>query len=310
MSKELYEKIFPDVLTDSKELSDESFQIVHYTSAEALVSILRNKSFWLRPTYNMNDYSEIIHGLDFLIKSYNNDNDFTFSKTIESIFPGTASHLEQFLNQHLHANKNDIFVGCLSQHKKEEDELGRLSMWRAYGRGSGVALVLNKKFFQLESDETLFFSKVKYDEESTFKEDFNQIIQNIEIHKEEISRLGFEGFANMILVYFLMKLSAQKHPGFKEEMEWRLIHIPKLFPVRHVIESVHVIDSLPQRIYEIDFEESKEPILLDSLIERIIIGPCKNGLAVYDSLLIELKKAGVKQPHNRLKNSAIPLRID
>lgn len=309
MSKELYEKIFPSTLSETEELRNESFQLVHYTSAEALVGILRNKSFWLRPTYNMNDYSEILHGFDFLSKSYN-ANDFTFRKTIDSIFPGQGDNLEKFLNENLHNNKNDIFVGCLSQHKKEEDVLGRLSMWRAYGRGAGVALILNKHFFQLDSSEVLLFSKVNYDDESIFKREFDQLIENIKNHKEEIFKIGFEGFAKMILVYFLIKLSSQKHPGFKEELEWRLIHTPKLSPLKHVLESVHVINKLPQRIYEIHFEKSTEPILLDSLIEKIIIGPCKDGLAIYDSLLIEMEKAGIKEPYKRIIKSTIPLRVD
>jgi hypothetical protein len=49
------------------------------------------------------------------------------------------------------------FVACFSEHggtnwdasdrDHQEDAFGRLSMWRAYGRGSGVALVLNHKPF-------------------------------------------------------------------------------------------------------------------------------------------------------------------
>ncbi len=310
MSKELYGKIFPNAFSDEKDLSNKDFQLVHYTSAEALVSILRNKSFWLRPTYNMNDYTEVIHGLDFLIRSYNNGSDFTFRKTINSIFPNKGDDLEKFLNENLHNNKNDIFVGCFSQHKKEEDLFGRLSMWRAYGRGAGVALILNKNFFQLDSSEVLFFSKVKYDDESIFKKEFDQLVENIKKYKEDIRKLGFEGFASMILVYFLIKLSSQKHPGFKEELEWRLIHLPRVFPLKHVLESVHIISNLPQRVYEIDFVKSPFPVTLDSLIKRVVIGPCKDGLAVYDSILIEMRKAGISEPYKKIVNSTIPLRID
>lgn len=309
MSEAIYEKLFPNNLSEIKLLKDNSFELVHYTSAESLVSILRNKSFWLRPTYNMNDYSEGLHGLDYLNRSYI-DESFGFKKAVEKIFPGKMDALHSYLDRNINDNKYDIFIGCFSQHKKEEDLLGRLSMWRAYGRGSGVAMVLNKDFFQLDSEETLLFSKVSYDDELKFKEEFRQLVLNIQEYKNDIMKLGFQRFSELVLVYFLIKLSSQKHPGFKEELEWRLIHMPKLFPIDHVKERVHVVNGLPQRIYEIFFYESTEPIDFDSLVKKIIIGPCKNGLAVFDSLMIEMKKAGIKNPHEKIVRSDIPLRLD
>jgi hypothetical protein len=55
-------------------------------------------------------------------------------------------------------------VACFSEHggtnwdasdrDYQEDAFGRLSMWRAYGRGSGMALVLNNKPFMSPTQAT------------------------------------------------------------------------------------------------------------------------------------------------------------
>ena len=45
--------------------------------------------------------------------------------------------------------RTDTYLTCVSEHKAEEDTLGRLSMWRAYyGGTNGVALVMDIAAFQ------------------------------------------------------------------------------------------------------------------------------------------------------------------
>lgn len=36
------------------------------------------------------------------------------------------------------------YITCFSEHLESEDKYGRLSMWRGYGKGTGIALVLKK----------------------------------------------------------------------------------------------------------------------------------------------------------------------
>ena len=39
--------------------------------------------------------------------------------------------------------RSQTYVACVSEHRDQEDVHGRLSMWRAFGRGARVALVFH-----------------------------------------------------------------------------------------------------------------------------------------------------------------------
>ena len=41
----------------------------------------------------------------------------------------------------------DTYLTSISEHRNKEDTFGRLSMWRAYGETTGVALVMNNSPF-------------------------------------------------------------------------------------------------------------------------------------------------------------------
>ena len=97
----------------------------------------------------------------------------------------------------------DTYITCLSEHKAEEDTLGRLSMWRAYGGTNGVALVMNvtsTSFPEPAPVEGLkiFASPVAYLDAPTFAEEFQEVVVNIENEAAFIREQGREEVKNRI----------------------------------------------------------------------------------------------------------------
>src|SRR6185437_12942370 len=123
-------------------------RFVHYTSAEVALEIIRTRKVWLRLTSCMNDYLEVGHGLDCLSKAYRGDHGIRLRTFIDGRFPGLSKEIEKEFNEWQDGLRDQTFVACLSEHAgprlEKEDEHGRLSMWRAYGRTKGVALVVNQ----------------------------------------------------------------------------------------------------------------------------------------------------------------------
>ena len=86
----------------------------------------------------MNDFSEVRHGWDCLAKAYNGGT--KLQAILDSHFVGLRAEIERDFNSFKQSMLFDTYLTCVSEHRIEEDTLGRLSMWRAYGVTTGVAL--------------------------------------------------------------------------------------------------------------------------------------------------------------------------
>jgi hypothetical protein len=103
-----------------------------------------------------------------------------------------------------------------------------------------------------------------------------------------------------------------KHPGFWEEAEWRVLHFPWWEESAHMIKEIEVIQGTPQPVYKIPLIDMPEKglfgIAIPDLIDRIIIGPTRDPLAMREAFIDLLTKAGVEQPDEKVFVSNIPLR--
>lgn len=103
-----------------------------------------------------------------------------------------------------------------------------------------------------------------------------------------------------------------KHPAFREEREWRLIHLPFEQPSPHVKHATVTLGGMPQLVYKIRPENRPEEningITLAELLDRIIIGPSQYAGPIYASLVEELTKAAVRDAAKKMIFSGIPLR--
>ena len=316
MSAELSDEIlmqifFPHVDEKVRGLKDKKTRFVHYTSAEAALNILQSREMWLRQPACMNDKLEIEHGLNCLKSCFNEDE--SFRVLLDSIQSGLSEEVVVGFNQLLELIRKDTYLVSISEHQDTEDYLGRLSMWRAYGKESGVAIVMNQSSFFSESDSLeSYLYPVFYHGNSDFKEMFGQIYHSMSKSKEILRTQDRETLKWNILNMFTSWILTIKHPGFAEEKEWRVIHSPTVNPSEFVTHEVRSINGVPQEIYKVKFKSDPvngiTGLSPNELINRIIIGPTDYPLVMYKTFVNLLEKAGVEDAANKVWVSDIPLR--
>jgi hypothetical protein len=209
----------------------------------------------------------------------------------------------------------DTYLTCVSEHEVREDILGRLSMWRAYGGINGVALVMNNAAFQAtEPSDVLkiYASPVAYCDQKEFAEKFEEVVNNIENEVDFLKQQGREEVKGRLFRMLAFAVLCTKHPGFAEEVEWRVIHCPWWENSPHLLKETEVIQGVPQPVYKIPLQDIPAKgltgITIPALIDRIIIGPTRDPLVMAEGLRDLLAKADVEQPEKKIFMSYIPLR--
>ena len=122
----------------------QQLRFVHYTSAEAALSIIRSKRMWMRNTICMADYREVQHGFDILHKFSRTEAKIggAFVAALDACVAGVAEESISLFNRWWSDIRHHTFITSISEHDDSEDFHGRLSMWRAFGMGAArVAIV-------------------------------------------------------------------------------------------------------------------------------------------------------------------------
>lgn len=308
--KKMTSIFLPHVEKAKDEFIRKNCRFVHYTSAENAFKIIRGREVWMRNVRVMNDHSEVFHGIDQLANFFGK-NKVDYETVLSDISPSIFSDVVKIFDENSHNIWGNSFISCVSEHDVEEDDFGRLSMWRAYGRGAvGVALVLNKDAFFCESDAlNVAFCPVVYEKTNGINNLLFEIRDNIQKNIDFLTHIGRE-CVQKFLYHSLCILSLTiKHPGFKEEREWRVVYI-------HDSESSYsteIVSGVPQEVKKINLENIPEKGLvgldLNNLIDRVIVGPTMYPSVIKNSFIKELKVAGVVNAEEKVIISDIPLRV-
>jgi hypothetical protein len=119
----------------------------------------------------------------------------------------------------------------------------------------------------------------------------------------------------LIARYLQQAAIAIKHPGFREEQEWRVVFRPSEEPEGLIRPAVRAVNHSVQVVYEMPLEisdrEANTPpgYSLDSLLDRLIVGPSIHPAQSVRAFAQSLQRAGVVDPMKRLTCSNIPLRV-
>ena len=127
-----------------------------------------------------------------------------------------------------------------------------------------------------------------------------------------IKELGKQGVINYLFDTFKNIVSCVKHPGFKEEREWRVVYNPDHKSSKYITTSIETINGVPQEIYKIPLKDIPEGDFygasIPEFIERIIIGPCDQQSVLARTFTKLLENAGCENPYEKIHFSGIPLR--
>lgn len=313
LDRALNDVFFPDTIERFGKLLNTNGKFVHYTSAEVGASIIKNASVWMRNTMTMNDFSEVEHGLHCIKHVWNIDEGRRLRAAIDEIHPGESDEAANLFDAWLPDMRSNTYITCVSEHPPEENEHGRLSMWRAYGGRSGVALVMNTDPFASSSNSLKAYSSpVMYANEHQIGQRFDRMVERIGYHRELLKTLSPEELRANLFTCLRFGVLCTKHPAFKEEMEWRVVYSPNLEKSPIITSSVQTVRGIPQIIKMIPLIHDPDNGLysadVKSLIDRVIIGPTEDGAAVWAAFVRLLEEAGVESAHERVHLSRIPLR--
>ncbi|QJC86115.1 DUF2971 domain-containing protein [Cereibacter sphaeroides] len=305
----------------SADLRARGARFAHYTSAYAALQIIEKEEVWMRNAVVMNDFSEIQHGQDCVNHALQDPviggvAGGRLHTILEDVKAGlSATLLEDLMNIAVHQTIGSYLVS-ISEHgngSTEEDQYGRLSMWRAYGGNTNVAFVFRTTpFFARSTAYTAFTSPVHYCCPTSFKGEFESFVSRLERERAFLCSLGGEEVRMYVTNALHFAILSLKHPGFREEREWRVIHSPSLMPSPRIRYDIETINGVPQRVYKLPLmnfpEEGLIGATLPELIEEIIIGPTATPWPIYEALASKLEAKGMQDAWRRVRISNIPLR--
>lgn len=314
MTPEEIAALFVPHIIERREVLKSGKRLVHYTSAESAYRIITGRQIWMRNAQMMNDFSEIQHGINCLHQAWESGGGKSLQAMLDRIKDGLRDELAQLFDGHADGLRVGTFITALSEHEDDEDELGRLSMWRAYGGRSGVALVMNNTAIAAETDEMhVFSSPVFYQDVPQFVDWFQGWVGAILAAEEKLHDLGAESVGNVIFMAFRSFALCTKHPGFAEEREWRVFYSPTFEGESDWVEpSVEIVGGVPQHIMKLHLKDDPEKgisgVAPETLLNRVIIGPCDYPIQVRASIGSAMQQAGIANPLEKMWMSLIPLR--
>jgi hypothetical protein len=290
-------------------------RLVHYTTAESALSIIRSKRFWMRNTNCMSDYREVQHGFDIFNRFFSSQaKQKAFTDALDTCAQGSALEAIQMFKDSWNDIRFNTYISSISEHQAQEDVHGRLSMWRAFGgSGARVGVVLNvPSISQGSLVLNLLFSPVAYLTEASVHRVLDEVIENIRANCDYLRTVERSILVRTVFMMLLAGVVCLKHEGFHEEREWRAIYAPKRWPSTLMESSTEVIGGIPQIIYKIPLDEKVSEHLADldlsKIFDRLIVGPTPYPWPMYEAFAGALVKAGVPDAEKRLFVSGIPIR--
>lgn len=315
-NKFLYNIFNVDYYKRVQNLQEADLKLAHYTSASVAIQIIDNKEIWLNNVGNMNDYQEIVTGKNLLAKTFNETEE---GKRLKVILNQISDKLAEELivrYNHTFNTLDKTYAFCLTEHKKEDDKYGRLSMWRAYAPKNGVALVLNLEPFIKDCRKTTAFTiPMFYYDEAEFQNEFKKFVDLIQNNIEEFKRLPEDTVLEFFYRKFLVSVLSLKHKGFQEEQEWRILYNNYIYVTDEIVkEDIKDIRGVPKIIKILNFnnlndEYSGYSTKLNDILHKIIIGPSDNPVQLQEIFIKKLTDNGVVDAENKVVISEIPLRI-
>jgi hypothetical protein len=313
--------LFPYEGERTRELIASGRKLAHYTNAHVAHSIISNAEIWMRNVQVMNDFSEVQHGLACMAHARDQGLVGQLFEAVDAAHPGLSQDIAALYDGWKTSFLFDTYITCLSEFAapflpngtpNPENTYGRLSMWRAYGGDNGVALIVDPSFLAQGGDlGNVFTSPVIYGDAFAFAEQFARVVGGIRAIPEVLRRCDREALRHSVFNALRFGILSVKHPGFKEEEEWRVIYTPSMGESPYIKQSVKTVRDVPQVVHTlqlVDDEASGIRLAPAGLIDEVLIGPCEYPLTLRQTFFDAMHRAGVADPANRVRQSGIPLR--
>jgi Protein of unknown function (DUF2971) len=312
---DFFKPLYEDIRKEDEFYNKKPF-LAHYTSLDALESILKSNEIWFSNPLFMNDLEEVTFGFIHGATKIKNDDNIRAALRSESRQAIFTQALDYYINDFEEQFLLDTYVFCLSEHDPENRD-GMLSMWRGYGgNGRGAALVFDMSKLEPIEDSPLVIMQVRYDSpEARFEwfadtaSMFARILTENYISDEKLYVASHAIFQRLKL-YALFT----KHSGFKEEKEWRVVHMSdrdsdgRLKAMQSYLNGPRGVE--PKLKFRLEPMEgvTGADFSLDKILASILLGPSTSHLLAFRSVQRMLDLIGKPELKQRLIASTIPLR--
>ena len=305
--------LFGDDLLDRQPLGRGEVLLAHYTTAHAACEIIRSSELWLTNLRRMNDIHEIQYGVGLVNQYFDGPEAARRRSFFATVGLPDWPEFAESLNNPLWSLRHETFVSCLSEHPITGEENGRLSMWRGYGHNESAALLINPRVFDTITDHLGVFSlKVRYWE-------IDQLSKKLDYVQDSVLRLGIdvirihsEVLHAWLRHFFTLLPLSLKHPGFREEQEWRIFHTADHNKKTVVKTRVQSVGGVPQIVKVLPLEDYSSQggpdISIQSIYAGAIVGPTDSQLLVAEAIDHLLREKGVDDPEMIATLSLIPFR--
>lgn len=312
---------FPFASEEYERAVREKMRLAYYTKAETALKVIQNGEIWLRHTSAMNDVEEIRHGFSCIYNAWHRPEGVRLKTALEGCHPGITDEIGfRMDNGSLLGN---VYVACFSEHgkggAKHEEDIGRLSMWRAYGGRCGVAIIFNVTDMMAKNvvvpgltlSPVIYAARYESGAEEIGKH-FARIAEAVEIHAAFLASLPAAQVTDSVTEALCSAAICTKHHAFAEEQEWRAFWIAGYPPLAQLEPRLVTIDGLPQRIFCLKFSDYPSQSIagqsIPALLERVLIGPCEQPRLVEDALRRALGERGITHGDCVIQTE-IPLRL-
>jgi Protein of unknown function (DUF2971) len=312
---ELFEPLWADAQGPDSFPSNRPL-LAHYTSVAVLEAILRNKELWFSNPLFMNDLEEVRFGMTVGANLFLGSPEIEPACGSKQRFDTLRSAFNNLNNAFANEHVLDLYVFCLSQHAKEDND-GLLSMWRGYGgNGSGAAIVLDTAKITAREDLPLVVAKVHYgtaeqrmDRLKRYITQFAGILQTSRLPDDKLWLASF---------YFFQRLKQfsifTKHRGFLEEDEWRIVYLKDRDGANsfdkmlsYTVGPRGVEPRLKLKIDAIPGTPEMN-ISLAEVVDRIILGPSVSSPLAHAAIVRMVERLNFSELRNRIFSSTIPFR--
>lgn len=314
MNEKIHESLWSDY-DSSLEFPNQTPLLAHYTSISNFDCIIDGEELWFSNPLNMNDSDELIFGMNQGAAEFRKNEALVKACGNEEVFGRLLRMFDHHFNHFDENHVLDTYISCFSRHD-ENDFDGSLSMWRGYGAdGGGISFVIDTKEILPNEDSPIIIAPVKYatNEERVewIKLRINQLAEllaNLEKTDEVLNSIAWN-WIERLKVFSLFT----KHKGFEEEKEWRFVYLSDRDTQAHYspmfgynISDKGVEPKLKLRLDQIPGASSS--LTLESLIDRVILGPTTSSVLSMRSVARMLEINGKGELAEKVYASSIPYR--
>lgn len=290
--------------------------LAHYTSIATFESILSNEEFWFSHPLTMNDYEELVFGMNQGATIFRSHQGIREACKDDKSHRSLIYYFDELLNMYDVHHAADTYILCFSDHSDQGDD-GALSMWRGYGQnGNGIAVVIDTQKIKPLKGSPLIVAPVEY---ATQEERRAWIDKKLTQLAEFIRQDDLDNETLKLYAYFWLKRLISfslftKHCGFREEQEWRIVYMRDADPMNSLEEMLgyHATDEGLQPKLKLKLNQIPsavgEKIDIEDLVHKIILGPTTSSVLARNALARMVRNRGKPKLSDKIVYSSIPFR--